>query len=760
MNRPLLLLCAATLVVGCAQTPERLQIPPARVAGMPSEAAPPAETYDNAAEAAESGAAPADTVQGMQKLPAPPRSTPQLQQADWSGRFPANDSLAVAVEAMPLKDFINYSFAEALKANYVLAQGLPGLDDPVTLNIEKPISSRAYYKLVTEMLSARKIGTTFRDGVFYLAAIDGRDKGNLPIGFGRRPQDVPELPGKIMQVVPLRFGLNPNIERTIVDLTSAQVKSDPQQNALFITGERDAILRAIDVVSLLDQPASRAREVGLINLNYVTAKDVSAQLVLLLQNEGIPAGVDSGELKSVAIVPLDQLGAIVVFAGNVDLLQRVQYWVGQLDKPNQGPEERYFIYHPRYARASDLGQSLVPLLGGTLPAEGNLARDTRSALSPDGVTRGVSSQAGAAGAGATTGAAGTQRPYAVTDENVLRREAGAAGSHNKEAISVKGEGVTLSVDPRSNTLIFYTTGTHYQTLLPMVQRLDVPPKQILLETMIAEVTLTGEFAYGVEFAFTSGNFSGGTAGGLNLPSGGMALNWVNSVTQQVRVKLSATNGLVNVLSNPTLVVRDGVEASIVVGNDVPTIGATATDPLTSDTQITQVLYRKTGLNLKIRPTINAEGVVVMEIVQSISNTVPGASAVEGAPVFFERAVTTEVVARSGESILLAGLISERQNNTSSSVPGFGDIPGIGWLFRSDSKGKERTELVVLITPRVIEDPKEWNEIRIGMQGALENLQLPEPSAAATVRGAGATAVPAAPPAVTPPPPTTPWSSPH
>jgi general secretion pathway protein D len=339
--------------------------------------------------------------------------------------------------------------------------------------------------------------------------------------------------------------------------------------------------------------------------------------------------------------------------------------------------------------------------------------------------------------------------YAVTNENVLRRDAGAR-SVASESVSVRGEGVTLSVDPRSNTLIFFTTGTKYQTLLPMVQRLDVPPKQILLETMIAEVTLTGEFAYGVEFAFTSGNFSGGTLGGLGLPSGGLQLNWINSLTQQARIKLSASNNLVNILSNPTLVVRDGVEASIKVGNDVPTVGATATDPLQSETQITQVLYRKTGLDLKIRPTINAEGVVVMEISQSISNTVEGASDVQGAPVFFERAVTTEVVARSGESILLAGLISERKNDNSSYVPGFGQIPGIGWLFRSDSKDKERTELVVLITPRVIEDPKEWNEIRIGMQGALQNLVLPEPNASAYGRGAVTTpVVPLPPPAAQP-----------
>ena len=443
--------------------------------------------------------------------------------------------------------------------------------------------------------------------------------------------------------------------------------------------------------------------------------------------------MNAGELKSVALVPLDQLGAIVVFAGSADLLARVEYWVTQLDKPTQGPAERYFIYHPRYSRASDLGSSVAPLLGGTIATSGNLTRDTRSALGPAATPLGRR-EFGGGRRRTRCAAAPSTRPATRSPRTTCCAVTPARAPRGSENISVKGEGVTLSVDPRSNSLIFYTTGMRYQTLLPMIKRLDVPPKQILLEAMIAEVTLTGEFAYGVEFAFTSGEFSGGTLGNLGLPDGGLSLNWVGNLTDQVRLKLSSTNSLVNVLSNPTLVVRDGVEATITVGSDMPTVGATATDPLQSDRQITQVLYRKTGLDLRIRPTINAEGVVVMEIDQSISNTVPGASAVDGAPVFFERAVTTEVVARSGESILLAGLISERQNDNTSGVPGLSKIPGLGYLFRSDSKSKERTELVLLITPRVIEDPRQWNDIRIGMQGALENLVLPEPTAAGVGRG--------------------------
>ena len=245
-----------------------------------------------------------------------------------------------------------------------------------------------------------------------------------------------------------------------------------------------------------------------------------------------------------------------------------------------------------------------------------------------------------------------------------------------------------------------------------------------LEATIAEVTLTGEFAYGVEFAVSDGNFSAGTLGNLGLPAGGLALSYISAVTDQVRVKLAAGRDKVNVLSNPLLMVRDGVSARISVGNDVPTVGATASDPIESDRQITTVLYRRTGLMLQIRPTINAEGLVVMEIDQSISNTVPGSAGVEGAPTFFDRAVTTEVVARSGQSILLGGLISDTESNNLSSVPWISEVPLLGWLFRSESRKKEKTELVLMITPRIIDTPDEWDVVRGGLEKALEQLQLP------------------------------------
>ena len=652
--------------------------------------------------------------------------------ADLSSTFSDKTSVAVAADSMPVRNFINYIFGDVLKVSYVIVDGTPGLEQTVTLNTPKPVTSRQLFRMAGEVLASRGIGVVRKENVYFLGPVDGvTGGGTMPIGYGSRPQDVPNAPGNIFHVLPVKYGVTATLERTIRELAGVKLSADLQQSVFFLTGSRDAILKAIDVVRLLDQPSVRTSTVGLINLSFVPAKEFCDQLVLLLTNEGIPAGINNTDTKNVVLVPLEQLGAVAVFASSAELLNRVEFWAKTVDRPNQGPSRSYFIYQPKFARASDLGESLGPLLG--LPsngAGGNQSRDTRSAI-----------------VGQSPSASGVATPG-----NALRRDApgssSSAGSTGT-AVAFQGEGLTLAIDTRSNSLIFYTTGTRYESLLPMIRRLDVPPKQILLEATIAEVSLTGDFAYGVEFAFSkqlrnsssidefvdggirplfftpSANeqVSGGTAGGIGLPSGGLALNYLANATDEIRLRLSSSDGQVNVLSKPLLVVRDGVPATITVGNDVPTVGASASDPIESSRQITTVLYRRTGLDLSITPTINAQGLVVMQISQNISSTVPGSSGVAGAPIFFDRSVQTEVVARSGQSILLAGLISESSSNASSQVPGLGRLPGIGWLFSSNEKKRDKTELVLLITPRIIDGPDEWDTVRSGLEKALDHVRL-------------------------------------
>jgi general secretion pathway protein D len=656
---------------GCETSTSVMNVPASPMAVGKSQAVPDEKLADDTVSAA----ARAEQA-GMERLSPLARETRGRVQEDWSDRFSADDEIRVAVEDMPLSQFLHYAFGELLGVNYLISDGLQNLQAPVSLNLQESVSSRRLYSLTTELLAGREVGVTFRDGVFYLHPLDRRGKGGVFIGFGAREQDVPDMPGPIMQIIPLNYGLSPSIERTIRDLVDAKVVGDIQQGALFVTGERFEILRVLDVVALMDQPAQRGRHVGLVSLTFITAEEYIDQLVELLNVEGVSAATGAvASTGSVALVSLES------FASDQQMFDRVDYWTRQIDRPTRGAERRYYIYTPRYARADELGQSLVPLLGDAdaLAASSEPeARDTRSALASPEARSAVNMGL---------------RPRRDDYRSV---SAGAA----RPPVSVRSE-------------------------LPMIRRLDTPPRQILVEVTIAEVLLTDEFALGVEFALerSGGDVLLGTTGGLGLPDGGGFISVIGS-DGAIRAQLSASNRLIQVLSNPSLVVRDGVSANISVGNDIPTVGATFFDPLQSNTQITSVQYRKTGVDLTVRPTLNAQGLVVMEINQSISNVVEGGSEVEGTPAIFERSLSTEVVARSGETILLGGLISEINNETVAKVPWLGDIPGLGWLFRSTTQSTERTELVIMITPRVLDETTRWDGILERLDGALRYLSLP------------------------------------
>ncbi len=718
-------LTSVALIVGCAPV-SVLKVPSARVAAVQGNEGESGSTADRPSESelgveAEASTTDNNTRPVVERIDAIPRADLPKSPPIFGGRLSDRDSLSVSVESMTVKEFVTYVFKELLKVDFVVTDGAPGLDSMISLNAKQNLSSRKLLKLTADLLSERQLAIIDKDGIFFIGPATGKSNDNFPLGFGARPADVPDVPGKILQVIPLRYGSVQSIARAAGQFLEVGINEDPQQSAIFVTGTRASILKVLDIVKLLDQPSVRASRLGILNLTYIGGKEFVDQVVTLLENEGIPTGIGRADGKSVALVPLEQLGGVAVFAINTALLDRVEFWAKQIDRPSQGPSRRYFVYQPRYARAVDLGMSLKPLLGFGVNSGENQSRDTRSAFGPASADSGSS--------------------VSATSDATKNRF-----SSNSSAVAVQGDDLTMTVDERSNSIVFFATGPKYEALLPMIRRLDVPPKQILLEATVAEVSLTGDFAYGVEYAFSktsySGNdltttsagrmtaslfngspqtFSGSTS--LGLPSGGLQLNFVSNVTDQIRLKLAANDGQVRVLATPVLVVRDGVAAKISVGNDVPTIGSTVSDPVQSNRQVTTVSYRKTGLELDIVPTVNAQGSVLMQISQRISNAIPGSAGVNGSPTFFERSVQTEVVAQSGSGVLLAGLISESGSETSSKIPGLGNLPVLGAFFRSDSKKSEKTELILLITPKIIETPSEWDSVWPRVNSYFERLTI-------------------------------------
>ncbi|MBE1302109.1 MAG: hypothetical protein GJ680_19655 [Alteromonadaceae bacterium] len=590
-----------------------------------------------------------------------------------------NDRVKVSANRMSSVDFIHYVFGEIFDVNYVIGNELAEINKPLTLNIQNETSKNELYRTVSKILAQSGVRIEFNENTFYFHKPKST-KGSATVGVGREFTSVPNVSGNILQVVQLQYGIRITLERTLNKLVDAEFIPDFSQNSMFILGDRTNVIRALELINMLDVPAHRGKYIGLLSLDYIAMSEFTDQVVTLLTNEGVDAAINTSDNKSVLLVPLAHIGAIAVFASSEESLARVRYWATILDRPTQGENAQYFIYTPEYARAADLGESI----GGLLGISG-------SKLNKDS-----------------------------TGDNAQRLSSGRTS-----AASRTSSGLSFVVDERTNSLIFNTTGDQYQKLLPLLAKLDILPKQILLEVTIAEVTLTDTFKYGVEFALknderfnasTLGQFGGQSAGGLTLS---IFDDDIFGGTGDAALAFFRQNQFVNVLSNPTLLVRDGMSATIAVGTEIPIQSGTVVD---QGVTTTNVNYRETGVKIDVTPTLNAQGVVIMNIAQEISNVVEGTGG-SPTPSIFSRALSTEAVVESGRTVILGGLISENSSQGETKVPLLGDLPLIGGAFRGQNDTVEKTELVMIVTPRVIKSSDEWDKLISGFSESLEGINL-------------------------------------
>lgn len=600
----------------------------------------------------------------------------EQQRPKVAATFSDSQMVRFSVDQMKLNKFIHHVFGGVLGVNYVVSNELSTKIDPVTLNFQNDISKKQAFLATSEVLTNKGIGVSVKDGAYYLYPLQSSSQGDISIGVGRENSDIPLIGNAVLQIMPMNYGVTVGVERTLKRLTDISIAIDLGQSAIFLQGDRAKVKKVMELARLLDLPSNKGKHIALLRLTYISSEDFSKQVVTLLESEGVPAAVGAGNQKNIALVPINQLGMIAVFSSNAQFLKRVKFWQEQLDKPSEGEEKRYYWYEPTNARVSDLAQSLEPLFGSSASATkgGNSSRDTRSALTAS------------------------------------RKSKSAASAMN-------GVDMTMVVDERTNTLIFYSTGKQYQAILPLIERMDTLPRQIILEATIAEVTLTDGFKYGVEYAIKNGNFSYGGGFIGDAAGAGLGASWANVLSgKSAAINFVKTHNLINVLSNPSLLVRDGVAASITVGNEIPLTTGVISNPLEgSFVERTSIERRQTGLTLNVTPTINSQGIIIMEIDLQMTNA--------KGDILLNRQIATEVVAHSGQTVILGGLISEEADGNNSSVPVLGDIPMLGHLFKNDNKSKTKTELVILVTAKVIDNSSQWGEIKNKFRKGLENIQF-------------------------------------
>ena len=604
-------------------------------------------------------------------------------EVDLAENFKNEGEFQVSLNELPLNEFLHYIFGELLQVSYLLDSEVKSNVTPITLELKEPVSEKRLFKLAQEILNRNNVNIVLNDNIYFvhnLAKAGGKD--NIAFGFGRTLSDVPNVSGEIIQMVPLNYGTSGGLRQIISSLVNAKVRLDAQQSMAVIEGRRESISRALSLLNLLDSPKTKNKAMALLSFRYIDSETFIEKVTELLLNEGINATRTVANSANVQFVPIEHLGQVIVFANADEIIDRVEYWSSQLDKPAKGSKQSFYTYHPKFARATDLGESLAPLI-------------------------------------ASSASSSTSSRTSSENNNAVTRPQQQTGT--SATTTIVGDGMRLVVDQRSNSLIFYATGKRYQELQPIIKKLDVMPKQVMLEVVIAEVTLTGSFSKGVEFALKNGP-SGNRSESFSFENEAGFGYSVVGLDGEINLNLNQTDGLVNVLSRPTLLVRDGVSASISVGNDIPTVGSTTSDP-DGDRQTTSIQYRSTGIELSVTPTVNAQGTVIMSIDQNISNVPTNGASLNGSPSIFERKVTTEVVAGDGQTVMLGGLISEDNSTNASAVPVLGDIPILGHLFRTDSESKSKTELVILVTPKIVTNVNDWTRVQDSFLKGLENIKF-------------------------------------
>jgi len=477
--------------------------------------------------------------------------------------------------------------------------------------------------------------------------------------------------------------------RSLIGSNGVNVAEMPDANALLISGPGTDVQAAMEAALVLDRASLRDKLSLRINPLYLPVDQLAGELRDVVVAQGYTVRSGPGTSGVLTFVPVASANALIVFSESEPALQAVREWVQRLDQPNEedGGAGGVYMYSARHTTVETLLPVLQTMVGGTGP--GAMAGTSANALA-DGANR--------------------AEPANATPNR----------GRNAQAVTIGGAGGQVAVDPVRNVIVYQGDPQRWRAIRNVLARLDQPARQVVIEVTVAEVTLTDDLAHGIEWALRRVGIDGATGPltvfGGSETQGGLVWRPLSS-SGQVRavVNLFAKDSRVSILSTPRLMVKSGETASIDVGTEVPIITsqATAVDlPTTGgDSSILQsIQYRKTGVLLEIEAVVHSGQRVDLRITQEVSEATPTDTSDISSPSIFSRRLETSLSLSDGQAMLLGGLISSSTTDGKSKVPLLGDVPVVGRLFQNRNKHGQKTELLMLITPYVVEDASQARDI--------------------------------------------------
>jgi general secretion pathway protein D len=384
--------------------------------------------------------------------------------------------------------------------------------------------------------------------------------------------------------------------------------------------------------------------------------------------------------RLIRFVPIERLNAILVISSQPFYLDQADIWIRRLDREAEGEQPRTYVYAVQNGRASDLADVLSAIFDARRITFGppNLLRpglepiELRSTPPTDGAPPGV-------------------QPFPDNSTS-------------------DGNEVRIIADGTTNSLVIHATPHDYRDIRNALNMLDIRPLQVLIEATIAEVTLKNELRFGIDWFLRSGDlrlsFSSAASGAVQSRFPGFSALLTGTDVIAVLNALEKITDI-NVISSPQIVVLDNQKAELQVGDQVPIITQQAQSIEGNDSPILQTIEQvQTGVLLTVIPRVNSGGLVTLEIQQEVSNAIETVTSDINSPTISQRKITSTVAIQSGETVALGGLIRDNSDRRQTGVPFLARLPVVGPLFGVTDNGSERTELLVLITPKVIGSQKE------------------------------------------------------
>lgn len=601
--------------------------------------------------------------------------------------------VSVNVQNVPVPVFANEVFGNMLGLNMTMSPEVSKLQELVTLRTENRQQPRELFLLSRQLLGEYGVAVTV-EGKLVKLSIAPKDSSLVPplIISGRALPQVPISHRPVFQLVELDVVRSGDAVRWLTTLFGQDIKvlDESSRNSIIISGRPSQVRQAVEALRVFDRPLMRGRVSTRLEPAFMSADELTNRLIDVLNVQGYGANRTVGSPSSVIVLPITAANAVLVFANTPETLNYVASWARELDKPSkQAGAQSLFYYQVKNTKAADIAGVLS---GGNIGAP----------------------------APTTAGAAPGSPPPAAAST-------GSAGL---------GRG-SLQVDEPRNALIYQGDPAQWERMLSLIRQMDKAPRQVMVEVTIAEVTLNDDNSFGLSW-FAKNGFgrfdgstwmgkgSGGTAAGAAASNG---LTYLLDVAGQNRAALTAfaDDNRVSILSTPRLLVKSGSEANFDVGTEVPTVTMSTTSNQQSEgnTNLLQsIQYRKTGVILQIKPTVYSDDRIDLDITQEVSEAMPlGDNATANSPSIFNRSVTTSLSLRDGGSVVLGGLMSSRQTDSDSGIPFVKDVPVLGNLFKSKSRKKNKTELIVLIVPYIIENDEHATAVSRAIVDQAELLDL-------------------------------------